>query len=198
VLTLGRNRGFDTDKVLDKAMLIFWENGYPGTSMADLTSTMGINKSSLYSAFGNKEKLYNAAIEAYLNKHGIVHLAQLHTKQGSLKERIGNYLRSIAMMLVAPQSPKGCFICHATSEVAGSCLPEISAENIKRINQQTLTALTDFFEKEQLSGNLAADYSPSIIANFLLTLQFGMAVSARNGASLDELKDTITFFIERF
>jgi AcrR family transcriptional regulator len=197
-MTLGRNRGFDKDKVLGKAMLIFWENGYPGTSMADLTRTMGINKSSLYSAFGNKEKLYNAAIEAYLYKHGIVHLAQLHTKQGSLKERISNYLRSIAMMLVAPESPKGCFICHATSEVAGSCLPQIPAENIKQINQQTLTALTDFFEKELLLGNLSADYSPSTIANFLLTMQFGMAVSARNGANLDELKDTIAFFVERF
>ena len=67
-MTAGRHRSFDKDNALEKAMLIFWKNGYPGTSLTELTNVMGINKSSLYAAFGNKEGLFNQAIEFYLNK----------------------------------------------------------------------------------------------------------------------------------
>ena len=65
----GRHRSFDKNNTLEKAMRVFWQNGYPGTSLTDLTTAMGINKSSLYAAFGNKEKLFNQAIEFYLNKY---------------------------------------------------------------------------------------------------------------------------------
>ena len=53
----GRHRVFDKDIALEQAMEVFWTNGFPGTSLSDLTTAMGINKPSLYSAFGNKEEL---------------------------------------------------------------------------------------------------------------------------------------------
>ena len=136
-MTAGRHRSFDKDNALDSAMRVFWQNGYPGTSLTDLTNVMGINKSSLYAAFGNKEELFNQAIECYLNKHGAVHSAELFKTELSLKERIRNYLLSISKMLTNPDLPKGCFICHSTSEVAGSCLPDNSVTNINAINRQT-------------------------------------------------------------
>ncbi len=197
-MTAGRNRSFDKDNALEKAMLVFWQNGYPGTSLTDLTSVMDINKSSLYAAFGNKEELFNQAIEFYLNKHGVVHSSELFKAELSLMDRVKNYLFSIAKMLTNPDLPKGCFICHATAEVAGSCLPEDSAININDINQQTLLTLTTFCEKEQELGNLIKDTSPKTLANYLLTLQFGLAVSARNGSNMEELKDIINFSIDSF
>ena len=123
-MAAGRHRSFDKDNALEKAMRIFWQNGYPGTSLTDLTNIMGINKSSLYAAFGNKEKLFNQTIEFYLNKHGVVHSAELFKTELSLKERVRNYLFSIANMLTNEDLPKGCFICNATSEIAGNCLPK--------------------------------------------------------------------------
>src|SRR5690242_20201777 len=61
----GRPRAFDSDAALDRAMEVFWSKGYEGTSMSDLTQAMGINRPSLYAAFGDKESLFRRAIERY-------------------------------------------------------------------------------------------------------------------------------------
>ena len=197
-MTAGRHRSFNKDNTLEKAMLVFWKNGYPGTSLTDLTNVMGINKSSLYAAFGNKEELFNQAIEFYLSKHGVVHLAELFKVEKSLKERVQNYLLSVVKMLTNPKLPIGCLICNSTAEIAGSCLPENSAKNIILINQQTILTLTQFFENELLTGNLITGNSPSTIAHYLLTLQFGLAIYARNGSSIEELKKIVDFSIGQF
>lgn len=197
-MTAGRNRSFDKDKTLEKAMLIFWGKGYPGTSLTDLTTAMGINKSSLYATFGNKEKLFNQAIEFYLHKHGVIHLSALFNTEQKLKDRLRSYLFSVAYMLTNPDLPKGCLICNATSEIAGDCLPENSAKNINAINQKTVFTLTNFFEKEQKAGNLIDGHCVNTLADYLLTLQFGLAVSARNGSNIEDLKKIINFALTQF
>jgi len=197
-MTAGRHRSFDKGNALEKAMLVFWKNGYPGTSLTDLTKVMGINKSSLYAAFGNKEELYNQTLKFYLNKHGEVHSTELFKAELSLKERIKNYLLSIAKMITNPELPKGCLVCNSTLEIASSCLPENSAKDINSINQQTLKTLTEFLKKEQQVGNLIEGNSPKTLANYLLILQFGLAVSARNGSDFEELKDVINVSISLF
>lgn len=194
----GRHRSFDKDFALEKAMLVFWKNGYPGTSLTDLTTAMGINKPSLYAAFGNKETLFNQALAFYLTKHGQYHSELLLVSDLPLKARVKNYLLSIAKMLTDTNSPKGCFICLSTSEMAGSCLPDNTVDEIKGINQQTLMFLADFIEKEKKAGNLCEDVDVKAMANYLLTLQFGLAVAARNGSDLLALTDVIAFSIEVF
>src|SRR5262245_55376659 len=63
--TLGRPRAFDTDKALDRALNIFWRKGYEGAALAELTKAIGINRPSLYAAFGDKEALFRKALERY-------------------------------------------------------------------------------------------------------------------------------------
>ncbi|MEF1229059.1 TetR/AcrR family transcriptional regulator, partial [Vibrio fortis] len=63
--TAGRPRSFDQEKALEEALKVFWEQGFEGTSLSDLTKAMGINKPSMYSAFGNKEQLFLKAVEMY-------------------------------------------------------------------------------------------------------------------------------------
>jgi AcrR family transcriptional regulator len=197
-MTAGRHRSFDKDKTLDKAMLVFWENGYSGTSLTDLTNAMGINKSSLYTAFGNKEALFNQSIGFYLTKHGEIHSAELFKLDIDLKDRISNYLFSIALMITNPDLPKGCLICNSTSELAGACLPQSAISNINEINKLTLLTLTEFFEKEQQKGNLQKVGSAKAVAHYLLTLQFGLAVSARNGSNIEDLKEVINVSLRLF
>jgi len=190
-MTAGRNRSFDKENALEKAMMVFWTRGYPGTSLSDLTNAMGINKSSLYATFGNKEKLFNLAMEFYLNQYGAVHSAELIKSELSIEKRVNNYLLSTARMLTNPNLPGGCFICHSTSELTGACLPDNSVKNVNKINKQTLLTLINFFEKEQQIGNLIDKNPPHTLANYLLTLQFGLAISARNGSSMEELSAVI-------
>src|SRR5438132_604751 len=69
----GRPREFDIDEALDRALEVFWRNGYEGTSLSDLTEAMGISRPSLYAAFGNKEELFQKALERYTEvSHGFL------------------------------------------------------------------------------------------------------------------------------
>jgi AcrR family transcriptional regulator len=61
----GRPRGFDADEALERALLVFWEHGYEGASLATLTGAMGISTTSMYAAFGNKEELFRKVLERY-------------------------------------------------------------------------------------------------------------------------------------
>src|SRR6266404_2363210 len=65
---LGRPRAFDIEKTLERALQVFWEKGYEGSSLSDLTEAMGINRPSLYAAFGNKEALFRKALDRYVEK----------------------------------------------------------------------------------------------------------------------------------
>src|SRR5439155_18551737 len=61
----GQPRSFDLDKALDAALQVFWRKGYEGASLSDLTQAMGINRPSLYAAFGDKETLFRKALDRY-------------------------------------------------------------------------------------------------------------------------------------
>ncbi len=61
----GRTRQFDVDEALDRALEVFWARGYEGATLPELTRAMGINRPSLYAAFGNKEQLFHKALDRY-------------------------------------------------------------------------------------------------------------------------------------
>src|SRR6266436_7178818 len=61
----GRTRQFDVDAALDRALEVFWARGYEGATLPELTRAMGINRPSLYAAFGNKEQLFRKALDRY-------------------------------------------------------------------------------------------------------------------------------------
>jgi len=197
-MNAGRHRAFDTEIALDNAMEVFWTNGYPGTSLTDLTRAMGINKSSMYKAFGNKEALFESALDRYINKHGGIHSEQLFVEGRSLPNRIENFLTSIAKMVTDENLPGGCLICVSTSETAGTCLPSTALQAIKKINETTKSTLTRFFKAEKAAGNIASKNTPAMMASYLMTLQYGLAVMGRNGTSLKELINVIKFSITNF
>jgi len=196
-MNAGRHRSFDIEAALDNAMEVFWTNGYPGTSLSDLTSAMGINKSSMYTAFGNKEALFKSALDRYVEKYGLHHSEQLYIENRSLRNRIENYLTSIAKMVTDEDLPGGCLICISTSEAAGTCLPSTALHAVKEVNAITKSSLINFFETEKAAGNITSKNPPAMLANYLMTLQYGLAVMARNGANFKELVSIIDFSITK-
>jgi len=197
-MAAGRQCEFDKDLALDSAMELFWRDGYNGTSLSDLTANMGINKPSLYAAFGNKEALFISAINQYVHKHGSPHFNLLHTPNASLKRRLQNYLKSIAKMLTDPKLPGGCFVTTSTCEARSHCLPPDALQTIKKINEASTKAFFDFFASEEQQGNLTSTSSPDVLASYLLTLQYGLAVMARNGTKKNVLDKVIDHSISIF
>jgi AcrR family transcriptional regulator len=194
----GRQREFDEQVAMEAATAVFWANGYSGTSLSDLTDAMGINKPSLYAAFGNKEALFVRALDHYVSKHGSAHGRELHAPDKSLRSRLSAYLKSVARMVCDPTLPGGCFVAETTSEAGGDCLPAGASEAVAKINDLTLSSFIDFFRHEVSAGNLADTHSAEALADYLLTLQYGLAVMARKGAKREDLDAVIECAVANF
>src|SRR6266852_7317105 len=107
-MPIGRPRAFDIDKALDKALKVFWRKGFEGTSLPDLTKAMGINRPSLYAAFGNKEELFRKVLDRYVNGP----LAYFGKALASPKARdvIEQIFFGAARMADDPKIPAGCLM----------------------------------------------------------------------------------------
>ncbi len=194
----GRLRSFNADEAIDNAMMVFWKNGYPGTSISDLTEAMGINKSSLYTTFGNKEKLFISALKRYLQQFGMIHAEHLHISHATVSERIQEFLLSVTKMTTNRELPGGCLVCNSTCEMGGGNLPAESMHTVSEINKLVKSTFVDFFKNEIAAGNLKSSKSPEVLANYLMTIQFGLGVMSRNGAGLEELEEMINQSIFMF
>lgn len=190
-MVAGRQRTFDKQDALNKAMKVFWLKGYSGAALSDLTDAMGINKPSLYAAFGNKEALFVSALKSYAENYGRLHFEKLMDSQASLKERLQAYLMSIARMVTDPKLPGGCFVASSTSESSSHCLPDEAIRTILNINADSSQAFIKFFENEKKLGNIKTSASAEVLANYLLTVQFGLSIMARNGTGIDNFKKII-------
>src|SRR5687767_7385115 len=102
----GRPRGFDEKKALDAALDVFWRKGYEGASLSDLTDAMGINRPSLYAAFGNKEALFRRVLEHYAEgPAGYVPKALEARTARAVFERL---LSGAIDLVTCPDNPRGC------------------------------------------------------------------------------------------
>jgi AcrR family transcriptional regulator len=103
---IGRPRSFREEEALDAAMRVFWEKGYEGTSLDDLTSAMGINRSSLYSSFGDKEALFRKVLERY--DEVPLRFMQDALSLPKVRTVIEVLLRGMVEFLTDPSHPRGC------------------------------------------------------------------------------------------
>lgn len=184
---MGRTRTFDAERALDSAMIVFWRQGYDGTSMTDLTEAMGINRPSLYAAFGNKEELFRRALERYGEKpSSYVDEALLRPTARSVAEHL---LRGAADLHTEERTPAGCLAvqgaptCGANSTEVGQALIAF--------RQAGETAIRERLERAQAEGDLPADADPAELTDFIRTVVYGMAVKAASGSTRDELERVI-------
>jgi len=181
---IGRPRTFDIDKALDRALRVFWRKGYEGASLPDLTKAMGINRPTLYAAFGNKEALLRKALDRYEAKLTVYMRDALDepTARG-VAQRL---LRGSADLLTDPRNPPGCLM------VQGALACSESAESIRRElvarRAAAEVALRRRFERALTDGDLPADAAPADLARYLVTVIRGMAVQASGGATRAQLR----------
>lgn len=187
--TAGRKRSFDKNEALDKAMRVFWDNGYSATSLTDLTGALGINKPSLYAAFGNKEQLFQAAMEHYIDKYGsplFEHFSR--ATDVTFSQRLQNYLFAVIELNCSDDSPKGCFLVKSCCETGSVGLPnEITSSMLDRSHDME-KSLCDVVHSEQRRGQLRKDLKAKDIAAYIMSIIYGLSIMARRGKSCSELK----------
>ncbi|WP_406409878.1 TetR/AcrR family transcriptional regulator [Streptomyces halstedii] len=105
----GRPRVFDMEAVLEAAMLLFWEQGYEATSLAQLRETTGLSSASLYGAFGSKEGLFEKAVEHYIGGPGSV-TDVVVDEAGSPREAVARLLHGSIDMQTDTSHPRGCLV----------------------------------------------------------------------------------------
>ncbi len=191
----GRQLQFDKEKALDAAMYVFWKKGFLGASLTELTSSMGINKPSMYATFGNKEDLFVEATRHYLENYASTHMASLETDE-PLQARVRNYLHSISQMQCQGSSAKGCFVSVAANEMVSETLPKKAVENISYVGNYAETFLTEFFTTEQQKGHLAADRDVKEVVLLIVTFLHGLSSIARVGKPQQEIEGIINSFIK--
>jgi AcrR family transcriptional regulator len=193
-MPLGRPRSFDTDAALDSAMRVFWRKGYEGSSMPALTAAMGINRPSLYAAYGNKEALFRKALDRY--HEGPASYLPRALSAPTAREAVEAMFYGSLSVLTNPENPGGCLMVQAAlacSEDAETLRLEINA---RRAAAEAL--IRERMERAHAEGDLPSRVNPADFARYLFTVLVGMAVQASGGASREDLEKVIAHTLNTF
>jgi len=183
-MNAGRPREFDMDQAVERALALFWQCGYEGTSMSDLTDALGITRASLYAAFGSKEGLFQRVMDRYEAEAGGYRIAA---------DQAPTSLEAVRLWLTGPvelhgnkKNPAGCLGVQG----ALACGVESDAirSDLASRRHQGEVAIRRRLQRAAKEHDLPGEDDPADLARYLSALIYGMAVLAAGGATRGELK----------
>jgi AcrR family transcriptional regulator len=185
----GRPRGFDRDAALRAAMLVFWHRGYEGASLGALTEAMGINKPSLYAAFGDKEALFREAIALYEKEENAT--ARAMREKPTARAAVESMLRDNADAYCSADTPRGCMVVLS----AASCAPEHESVRSQLASSQRMVfeALRRRLKRAVNDGELPADTDVPSLAAYCETVLQGLSLQAHAGATRARLHRIVDY-----
>lgn len=173
---MARPREFDEEKVLNAAVLSFWQQGYEATSVRTLARAMGLTSASLYNAFGDKRQLFQKALDHYVETGFAARAHRLETELPP-REAVVTFFEEMVEISLADPDRKGCFIVNSALEVAPHD-PEF-----QRAIEAVMNDMEGFFLRcvtaAQAEGTVSDRQPPEDIARLLLGLLLGLRVLAR-------------------
>ena len=178
-------RKFDEEAVLDAAMTVFWRDGYTATAMAELADAAGVQRGSLYNAYGGKEELLLRALDHYGQRQGVPVRQALQNPDPV--RAVAGFLDGHLRRMAEPSNPPGCLMCQTALECGGRD-PAPSAR-VREHFQRTETALRDALDRGRANGFLPQDADTAALARFYLGVSRGMAVLHRAYGDLDAVRD---------
>ena len=187
---MGRSREFDENVVLQKAMKLFWEQGYEKTSMNDLVEHMGIHRRSLYDTFGDKHTLFLKTIDCYEELiEEKIQAVILHA------ETAKQAIQFIFDFTIEGYEDKqwGCLIVNSATEMA--LRDKEVEEKTKEAFMQTEHLLADLVRKGQQTGEFSCDYDAEVLAEILQNTLLGIRVLLRTSASKEKMHRIADFFV---
>ena len=169
-------------------MRVFWAKGFAGASMSDLTAAMGIASPSLYAAFGSKEGLFQEAVARYEATYSRL-ARDILAGPGRVRDQIEQVMR-ITVRTPSEQEPAGCLVVAACAQ-ASDLSPELAATLCeKRTNAARMMEARIVRAVEE--GELPAGVNARAVADFYATVQRGLGVGAKRGASVEERGAVVT------
>jgi AcrR family transcriptional regulator len=182
-VSLGRPRTFDPGLALDRAMRVFWEKGYEGASVADLTEAMEINPPSLYAAFGNKEDLFQQVLARYGAGPGAYVMESL--KQPTARAVAEHRLYGAVDAVTHPKRPRGCLAVQASARLGDSS--DSVRQEINEFCAGSHEALYQRLKRAKSEGDLPAGSDPATLARYISTVAQGISLQAASGVKRREL-----------
>ncbi|MGW0521916.1 TetR/AcrR family transcriptional regulator [Crossiella sp. NPDC003009] len=179
----GRPREFDVDAGLDAALRVFWRQGYEGAALTDLTEAVGVNRPSLYAAYGNKAELFRRAL-AHYSTHYATHMRE-SLAQPTARQTAEVFLRGAVRVTTAKGCPRGCLGVQGALAV-GPDHDGIRQELLdwRREGERALAAR---FRQARADGEIASTVDCADLARYVSAVAFGISVQAAGGTSRAKL-----------
>jgi len=165
--------------------MLFWEHGYEGTSIADLTQAMGVTPPSLYATYGSKEELYRRALD-----HAVARDSQRRCEalQGEMSayEALAFYLNDVVQGISDPAKPRGCMVSTAVLQYSENNVSV--ARDVAARREASIQMLQARFDRAVQEGELPVGTDTDTLARFYGAVVQGMSAQACDGACTDALK----------
>jgi AcrR family transcriptional regulator len=184
---VGRPLGFAENEALEAAMRVFWEKGYEGATLADLTEAMGINRSSMYATFGDKEALFRLAIARYAE--GPAAYVRKALEQRTARAVVEALLLGALELLTDPSHPRGCLSVQGA--LACGSYAQAMKEAMIEWRRQGEADIQRRLQRARREGDFAKDVDPGDLARYICTVLSGLAVQATNRSSRAEMARTV-------
>jgi AcrR family transcriptional regulator len=166
-------------------MEIFWSKGYDGASISDLTSAMGIASPSLYAAFGSKERLFREALDVYEAIES-PEIWDPVVDAPTAYESVEGFLLKTARVFTRPGKPPGCLVVLSALHATETCA-QVRDELVQR-RAGAVKGLAERFLRAVQEGEIDAGVDLTALATYFVTVQQGMSIQARDGATEDQLR----------
>ena len=177
----GRPRTFIPSEVLDRVRTVFMAKGFAAASLDELAAASGLNRPSLYAAFGDKEQLYIATLRFY-GARSVEGLEAILAGPGTIEQRLGKVYKAAIDLYTAPPHRPGCMIV-GTAAVESPSHPKIAA-----VANELLAAIEKSLERGFATSELPRKPSPAARAHMAGAILYAIAIRARLGAKAADLK----------
>jgi AcrR family transcriptional regulator len=180
----GRPRGFDRDKALECALRLFWRRGFEATSISDLTKAMRITPPALYTAYGNKKRLFLEAVDRYEQQAGCFAQRAL-TEEPTAELAIRCLLDGAVKSFTKPDTPKGCLVVLGAINCTAASGDIYKALAMRRRDAEK--AVRARIAAGQSAGELPDDLDVDALTGMVTATLYGLAIKAKDGASRAQL-----------
>ena len=182
----GRPRAYDPDVALRKARDAFWQTGFAATSLDDLAAATGMNRPSLYAAFGDKHALYANVLDLY-RAAGLEGMQDALLPERPLREGLREvYARALAMYFPLKAEPRGCFMI-GTAVTEAATDPQVRgalADGFRAFDK----AFASRLRQARDAGELARDTDPAMLGRLASAFLYFLAIRSRSGESRKSLE----------